>query len=268
MKALRYILFSILILAAIGLLCFYIFVEKDLSTTNIVKCALIILGAVASMFKTRSRGKPSNPKATYKKAYGDFIRAAFSGEPKLEKKLYAAIGDYNQNKPAAAIAKLEKLRKNCQRTDDLYAVTVFTAFCCDDMCALKEAVTHYDAAAKMRPHTMLFSNMGLCLQKLGRMEESEKSYRNALQVDPKNEYAMNNLSALCFRQGDYEGALDWAEDALAVNAVLPQALSTAAICCALQGYEEEYTNYYRRAVSAGCDGNKIKNAIRQLSEEL
>ena len=76
MKALRYILFSLLILAAIGLLCFYIFVEKDLSATNIVKCAMLILGAIASMLKTGRRRSPSNPKVTYQKAYGDFIRSA------------------------------------------------------------------------------------------------------------------------------------------------------------------------------------------------
>lgn len=268
MKALRYILFSLLILAAIGLLCFYIFVEKDLSPTNIFKCALIILGAIASMFKTRSPRNPSNPKVTYQKAYGDFIRSAFSDEPKLKKKLYAAIGDYNQNKPAAALAKLQKLRKECQRTDDLYAVTFFMALCCDDMQLFEEAVVHYSAASKMRPHTTLFSNMGLCLQKLGRSEEAETAYQNALQLDPKNDYALNNLSSLYFRQGDYEGALDYAEEALAINAKLPQALSTAAICCGIQGYEKEYIEYYRRAVAAGYDGSKIKNAIKSLDPFL
>ena len=264
MKALRYILFSLLILAAIGLLCFYIFVEKDLSATNIVKCAMLILGAIASMLKTGRRRSPSNPKVTYQKAYGDFIRAAFSDEPKLEKKLYAAIGDYNQNKPAAALAKLQKLRKECQRTDDLYAVTFFMALCCDDMRLWDEAIGHYDAASKMRPHTTLFSNMGLCLQRLGKTEEAENAYKQALQLDPKNDYALTNLSSLCFREGDYEGALDYAEEALAINAQQPQALSTAAICCGIQGYEKEYIEYYRRAVAAGYDGNKIKYAIKQL----
>lgn len=268
MKALRYILFSLLIAAAIGLLCFYIFVEKDLSATNIFKCVMLILGAVASMLKTGRRRAPSNPKVIYQKAYGDFIRSAFSEDPKLEKKLYAAIGDYNRDKPAAALAKLQKLRRECQRTDELYAVTFFTALCCDDMKLWDEAIGHYDAAGKMRPHTTLFSNMGLCLQRLGRTEDARDAYQHALQLDPKNEYALANLSALCFREGDYEGALDYAEEALAINAQLPQALSTAAICCGIQGYEKEYTDYYRRAVAAGYDGNKIKYTIKQLDASL
>jgi len=267
MKALRYILFSLLILAAIGLLCFYIFVEKDLSSRNIIKCAVIVLGAVASMLKTGNSRTPANRKVTYQKAYGEFIQNAFADQPKLEKKLYAAIYDYNQNKPSAAIAKLQKLRKECQRTNDLYAVTVFTALCHDDMHAYEEAVAQYDAATKMRSNTTLYSNMGICLQALGRFEEARKAFENALQVNPKNEYALNNLAGLCFRQGDYEGALDYAEEALEVNAKLPQALSIAAVCCALQGYEEEYTAYYRRAVAAGYDGNKIKRLIKNMDPE-
>lgn len=267
MKALRYILFSLLILAAIGLLCFYIFVEKDLSANNIIKCVLVVLGAVASMLKTGRSRAPSNRRVTYQKAYGEFIQNAFADEPKLEKKLYAAIYDYNQNKPAAAIAKLQKLRKECQRANDLYAVTVFTALCYDDMRAYEEAIAQYDAATKMRANTTLYSNTGVCLQALGRFDDAKKAFENAHQLDPKNEYALNNLAGLCFRQGDYEGALDHAEDALEINAKMPQALSIAAVCCALQGYEEEYAAYYRRAVAAGYDGNRIKQLIKSMDPE-
>ncbi len=250
--------------AAIGLLCYYIFVQKELNTSQIIKCVLIVLGAIASILKTGKPSRPTNKKAAYQKAYGEFIQNAFSDEPKLEKKLYAAIDDYNQGKPDAALHKLQKLRKECQRTSDLYAVTSFMALCCDDLHLHEEAIVHYDAATKMRSNSTLYSNRGLCLQALGRFEDARKAYENAIRVNPQNAYALNNLAGLCFRESDYEGALDHAEDALAINAKLPQALSIAAVCCALQGYENEYTDYYRRAVAAGYDGNKIKQLIRQL----
>ena len=267
MKTLRYILFSLLIAASLGLLAYYIFVEKDLSPNNIVKCVLLILSAIASMAKT-GRRKPANRKALYQKAYGKFIQNAFKDEPKLEKKLLDAIDDYNQDKSGAAITKLQKLRKECQRTDDIYAVTVFTALCYEDMGAWADALTQYNAAVTLRNDTTLHSNLGYCLQQLGRFEEAEASYHRAIQVDPKNSIAMNNLAGLRFRQGDYEGALDYAEDALEIDAKLPQALSLAAICCGIQGYEEEYAAYYRRAVAAGYDGNKIKNTIKNLDPSL
>jgi len=267
MKAFRYILFSLLIAASLGLLVYYIFVEKDLSPGNIIKCVLLILSAIASMAKT-GRRKPANRKAVYQKAYGKFIQNAFKDEPKLEKKLLAAIDDYNQNKPGAAMAKLQKLRKECQRTDDIYAVTVFTALCCEDLGSWEDALTHYQAAVNIRNNTTLHSNLGFCLQKLGRFEEAEDAYHRAIQVDPGNSIARNNLAGLRFRQGDYEGALDYAEEALEIDSKLPQALSLAAICCSLQGYEEEYAAYYRRAVAAGYDGNKIKNTIKNLDPSL
>ena len=268
MKALRYILFSLLIVAALGLLTYYIFVEKDLNPRNIIKCVLLVLSAIASMAKTGTRKAPANRKVAYQKAYGKFIQNAFKDEPKLEKKLLDAIDDYNGNKPTAGISKLQKLRKECQRTDDIYAVTVFLALCYEDMGAWEEAYTQYDAAVKMRNDTTLHSNLGYCLQNLGRFEEAEEAYLRAIQVDPKNCIAMNNLAGLRFRQGDYEGALDYAEEALEINARLPQALGLAAICCALQDYEKEYIEYYRRAVAAGYDGDKIKKTIKQLDPGL
>ena len=267
MKALRYILFSLLIVASLGLRAYYIFVEKDLSPGNIIKCVLLILSAIASMAKT-GRRRPVNRKAVYHKAYGKFIQNAFRDEPKLEKKLLDAIDDYNGDKPGPALAKLQKLRKACQRTDDIYAVTVFTALCCEDMGDWENAFIHYDAAVKMRNDTTLHSNLGYCLQQLGKFDEAEESYCRAIRVDPKNCIAMNNLAGLRFRQGDYEGALDYAEQALEIDAKLPQALSLAAICCGIQGYEEEYALYFRRAVAAGYDGNKIKNTIKNLDPSL
>jgi hypothetical protein len=49
---------------------------------------------------------------------------------------------------------------------------------------------------------------------------------------------------------------------------MPQALSIAAICAKLIGDDEEYQTYYRRAVAAGYDGNKIKQVIKQLDANV
>lgn len=268
MKKLQYILYALVIVAAGGLLAYQGLVEHSLTTSSILKCVLVIAGAIVGMLRPTKRRTPTNHKAAYEKAYGNFIRGAFQDDPKLEKQLYRAIAFYNQDKPASGIAVLNKLRKQCQRTADLYAVTVFTALCYDDMQQWEDAAAQYDAASKMRNDSTLHSNMGLCLQKLGRFDEAEEAYTRALQVDPKNAVALNNLSALYFRQDDYEGALDYAEEALQINAKMPQALTTAAVCCAIQGYEKEYESYFRRAVAAGCNGAKIKETINKLDPNL
>lgn len=263
MKALRYILYALVILGAAGLLVYQGLVEKNLETSDVVKGGLIIAAAVIGMLKPPKKAV-SNKKALYQKAYGEFIQNAFSDNPKLEKQLYNAIHFYNMNKPAAAVSKLSKLRGECQRTADLYAVTVFLALCYDDMRLYKDAVAQYNAALKIRPTSTLHSNMGLCYQRMGQSEEAHSAYENAIRLDPHNAFAYNNLSALYFRDSDYYDALEYAELALQEDPNLVQALSTAAICSALIGETEDYERYYRQAVSHGYDGARIKAAIKSL----
>jgi len=267
MKTLRYIICILLIAAVIGLLCYNYFVEKNLESRNIIRAVLIIAGAVLTMVRP-PKSKVVNKKAVYQKAYSQFVQNAFYDQPQLEKKLYDAIHNYNQNKLSAALSKLEKLRKECQRTADLRAVTVFMALCLDDMQQYEAAITQYRSALSMQNSSTLHSNMGLCYQRLGDFEEAEKCYENAVQADPKNAIALNNLSAMHFRQGNYEQALDAAEDAIEIDGTLRQALTTAAICCGILGYQEEYEQYYRQAVANGANGTLIKNTIQNLDPTL
>ena len=268
MRALRIILPLLVILAAIGLLVYEGLILKNLESSNLVRGGLIIAGAIATMCKKPKQPPVSNKKALYQKAYPEFIQEPFADEPKLEKKFYDAIHDYNRNKPSDAVAKLEKLRKECRNTAELRAVTVFTALALDDLGRYPESLQLYDAARKIRDSSTLASNMGLNCQRLGDMERAAEYYEEAIQLDSRNAYAYNNLSALFFRQGEYENALDAAKDALECNATMPQALSTAAICAKLLGDEEAYTGYYRRAVAAGYDGDKIKRVIKQLDADI
>lgn len=268
MKALRYILCILLILAVIGLMAYQALVEKNLEAGNLTRGLLIILGAIATMCKKPKQRPVANKKALYQKAYPQFIQEPFAEDPKLEKRFYDAVHDYNRNQPSAGIAKLEKLRRECQRTSDLRAVTVFTALCLDDMHRYEEALAKYEAARRIRDCSTLASNMGLCCQRLGKFDQAGEYYEEAIQLDSNNAVAYNNLSALYFAQGEYENALDAARDALECNAKLPQALSTAAICAKLLGYEADYENFYRRAVAAGYDGEKIKRVIKKLDSTL
>lgn len=265
MKALKYILYGMVIAAAAGLLAYQALVEKNLDSSNITRCVLIIAAAVLGMVKPRKNRKiVSNKKSAYQKAYAEHIQNAFEDDPKLEKKFYNAIHDYNQKKPAAAIAKLDKLRKECQRSADLRAVTVFTALCYDDMGLYDKSVPQYEAALSIRQNSSLYSNMGLAYYRLGNEEAAEKAYKDAIRVDPKNAYAHNNLSTLWFRRGEYSESLRSAEAAIAINSGMPQALSTAAICCAMLKDQAGYEKYYRQAVANGYDGKKIKDFLARM----
>lgn len=263
MKILRYILCCLLILACLGLLGYQYYTQGHLDSQQITKAVLIIVGAILSMLR-KPRAKVANKKATYAKAYSEYIQNAFQDSPKLERQFYDAIHLYNLDKPDKALKKLESLRKECQRTNDLRAVTVFTALCLDDMQVYDKAITQYQAALSMRNSSSLRSNMGLCFQRLGDFQEAEQCYEQAMQLDPKNAYAINNLSALYFRLGNYDEALDIAVEAIEVSPKMRQALTTAAICCGILGYDEEYQHYYRQAVTNGADGNRIKQVIKNM----
>lgn len=267
MKALRFIIPGLLIAAVAGLMCYEAFVTQQLESHSLIRGILIIAGAVLTMVRP-SKQKIANKKVVYQKAYGEFIQNAFQDETKMEKQFYKAVHDYAHSKPSAAISKLEKLRRECQRTNDLRAVTVFTALCLDDMQLYDKAILQYDAALKIRDSSTLHSNMGLCFQRLGKYQDAEACYERAIHSNPKNAFAYNNLSALYFRQENYDEALDLAKQAIEIDANLKQALSTAAVCCALLGYEEDYKKYYRKAVTAGYDGQKIKSIITQLDPNL
>lgn len=267
MKALRYIIPSLFIVAVAGLMCYQAFVEQQLESRNLIRGILFIAGAALAMIRS-PKHKIVNKKAVYQKAYEEFIQNAFYDDPKLEKKFYKAVHNYAQSKPSAAISKLEKLRRECQRSNDLRAVTVFTALCLDDMQLYHKAIDQYDAALRIRDSSTLHSNMGLCYLRLGQYQESEACYKRAIRSNPKNAFAYNNLSALYFRQQYYDEALDYAKQAMEIDRNLKQALGTAAICCGLLGYEEDYKKYYRQAVTAGYDGQKIKTTIAKLDPKL
>ena len=268
MKYIRYILCILLILVVIGLMAYQEFVTHDLDSFNMVRGALIILAAVSTMLKKTTGEKIANKKAFYQKAFPEFIQEPFAQDPKLEKKFYEAVHMFSQGKPASAVSALEKLRMECTSTAELWPVTVFTAMALSGVGHYQNALEKFDAARKIRDYSSLASKMGLCCHRLGRTGEAAKYYEEAIAMDSSNAVAYNNLSALQFSMGDYENALASAQDALEINGQLPQALGTAAICAKLLGDEEEYDHYYRRAVAAGYDGKKIKNALRQLNSKL
>jgi tetratricopeptide (TPR) repeat protein len=267
MKALRYVISGLAAAAVLGLLYYQGFVTHTLTSSNLMRAVLILAGLILALLRPKKKHL-SALKPLYKKTYGEFIQGAFSDDPKLENKLMEAIRYYNENKPGKGVERLLKLRKECTRSADVYAVTVFLALCYDDAGNYKAAEEAYSQALAYRPNATLWSNLGLCRQRLGQFESAQDAYENAILLNPNNPYAYNNLSALFFRDGDYESALEYAQQALEYNAHMLPALNTAAICCGIIGDEEGYTKYYRAAVANGGDGKKIKSLIQNLNPNI
>lgn len=262
MKALRYILIGLVAAAVIGLLCWQGFVTKELTSANLMRAALILAGLVLACFRGGRRQRVS--KAGYKAAYGHLIGNAFADDPKLEKKLYAALADFNSCRYPACLNKLEQLRLDSPRSGDRFVVHTFTGLCYDRMERYEDAIAQYTTALQMREHSTVASNMGSCYLNMGRTDEALNCFLRAVRSDNKNPNAYNNIAQLYIQLGEYEDAITYAQEALALNANMPQALNAMAICYAMLGHDEEAETYFRRAVANGSDGKSLRAYINNL----
>lgn len=266
MKKAAKAIYILLILAVIGIFAYTYYSTGALETQDVLKGMLVILAALGSLFGIRNQRSAGNKKAMYQKAYSDFIQDPFPDDKRLQKKFYSAVEDYNQNKPADALKKLTQLRKKCQRSSELYAVTVFTALCYDEQRLYREAITHYEAALRIRDNSTLQSKMGLMYDRLGDYESALKAYQRAVLLDPKNATAHNNIAQQQMRLGEYEAALKSAGTAHSLNQRLIPALNALAVCHYMLGNQEEYQRYLRQAAAAGSDAKSIKAYIARLKE--
>lgn len=270
MKKLPYILYALLAAAVIGLLIWDYMPDKTIEAANLSRAGLLLLGLVLSVLKFSSRATRtvSNKKAMYTKAYSEYIENVFPEDRKLQKLFFDAVDDYNHEKPASGAAKLEKLRSSCTRRSESYAVTVFLALCLDEMQVYDKAAEQYRAALSMKPNSSLASNLGLVLDRMGRAEEAVAAYQQAIRLDPCNANAFNNIAQQHLRNGDYEQALEMAAKAAELNPKLAPAHNALAISSYMLGDMDAYEQHFRRAVSNGSNGERIKAFIASLDSRI
>ena len=270
MKKLPLILYIVLALVVAGILIWDIAVDNLIDQRTMSKALVVLVGLVVSIVNLSKRNRPrvSNKKALYTKAYSAYIQNVFTEDKKLEKLFFAAVDDYNQDKPAAGVAKLEKLRGSCVINNDRYAVTVFMALCLDEMKLYDKAAEQYRTAVAMKPNSSLYSNLALALERSGKDEEADAAYEQAVRIDPSNANAWNNMAQKQMRNGNYEKALELAGKAAQLNPKLAPAHNALAICSYMLGDQESYGQHYRRAVSNGSNGERIKAYIASLDATI
>lgn len=261
MKALRYILVGFVAAAVIALLCYQGFVTHELTTSNLTRAVLILAGLVLALFRKPRRRASRND---YRAAYGSLIGNAFSDDPKLEAKFFKALEDYNRDRHAEALKKLDQLRQDSPRSADRFAVSVFTALCYDDLNLHQEAIRHYTAALQIREHSTVASNLGLCHAGMGNHAAALECYERAIRADGSNPNPYNNIAQLHIRQGEYDKALPYAEKAADLNGNFPQALNALTICHEMLGNQEEADAFFRRTVACGSNGKDLRAYIDNL----
>lgn len=263
---LAWILIVLAALAVIGLALYELLIAKTADSTTLIRAGLILAGLVITAARlitgqNASRGKRM---LAYQEAYGDLIGNAFESDPKAKKAFYRALDDFNRNNHLAAVKALQKLLTPSSPPADRFAIFAFLGIILEDIHSWQEAIRFYNAALEYRTHPKIVTNLAFSYDRGGYTETAMDTYRHAIEISPDDPVPNNNLAVLCLRQANYQDALEYAHAALRISGTFKPALTSVAVANAMLGNTREYEDYYRRAVSAGADGEGIKEYIRSL----
>ncbi len=199
----------------------------------------------------------------YEQHYKNEVENAFFYEPKKKKKLLEATRLYDENKYKKALKVLGKLKNQCDCWEDSCAVGLFTGLCYTDMGQIEAAYNTYEELIdRVEANETVYINMGHLLQTVYHEEDRAiECYKKALQKNPKNAVAYNNIASLSFDTGDWEEAISSAKKALEINSKTYQAASLLAIMYACMGDDDASNKYFAVAVSGGENKDKLKTAI-------
>lgn len=127
---------------------------------------------------------------------------------------------------------------------------------------LDQAVRSYCDAITLNPDdARAYSKVGIALWEKDYLEEALVAYHKAVELSPENEYAQNNLGIL-YLDGlaDAEEALEYFEEAIALNPNYTLAYFNAGRASQEMGFTNDAANYYQMAI----DLNRLTN---ELDEE-
>lgn len=127
---------------------------------------------------------------------------------------------------------------------------------------LDQAIRSYCDAITLNPDdARAYSKVGIALWEKDYLEEALVAYHKAVELSPENEYAQNNLGIL-YLDGlaDAEEALEYFEEAIALNPNYTLAYFNAGRASQEMGFTNDAANYYQMAI----DLNRLAN---ELDEE-
>lgn len=127
---------------------------------------------------------------------------------------------------------------------------------------LDQAIRSYCDAITLNPDDVrAYSKVGIALWEKDYLEEALVAYHKAVELSPENEYAQNNLGIL-YLDGlaDAEEALEYFEEAIALNPNYTLAYFNAGRASQEMGFTNDAANYYQMAI----DLNRLTN---ELDEE-
>lgn len=229
---------------------------------------LLISGAlIAVLLLSRpKKAATKSAKAIEEEALDAYCSDVFTGEDELSRKFHGALHDIGANMPKAAVAKLEKLAAQCPGKKEQYAIAMATAYAWKKQNNYKNASREYNKAVVIYPNAPLAYSIGDCQQRLGYLDKARDSYEFAIELDSTNPQYPSSIATTYVGDGDYDTAMDYAADALALQDTFPQALATMAICYGMREDNLMHKHYLNLAMENGYKEEKILDTIKALKK--
>ncbi len=138
---------------------------------------------------------------------------------------------------------------------------------------LDQAIRSYCDAITLNPDdARAYSKVGIALWEKDYLEEALVAYHKAVELSPENEYAQNNLGILYLDGlGDAEEALEYFEEAIALNPNYTLAYFNAGRASQEMGFTNDAANYYQMAIDLNrltgeLDEEDIQQRLHSLFE--
>ena len=255
---------ALAIVGVIALVVYDVSTKKTLETETLMKGILVLATLIFSMLRVFGVGTRAPSHKLLRQHYSEQIGNAFEKDPKREKLFLRAVADYDQSRYHRALRRLDSLEGRFSRGEELHVIHLFQALCYDRMGEVDSAISFYGQAFKLKQTSTIMSNLGTCYEKKGDKQAAIDAYGQAIQLNPNNAYPFNNLAQLYLVEGEYEGALVYAEQAISLKNNLYQAHSAKAMCYALMGDKAAYEAALQQAIFHGADRAAIEYAVRVL----
>jgi Flp pilus assembly protein TadD len=141
------------------------------------------------------------------------------------------------------------LKRAIEVTPDNYAPRNNLGMALERLGRIDEAIYFYQEALHINPnYTQALNNLGRAMEKQGKIVEAIQHYSKALQMNPNLSEAHNNLGNALVKQGKYSDAVKHYSEALRLNPEYAQAYYNLGNARFYQGNYEEAVSAYEKAL--------------------
>lgn len=166
---------------------------------------------------------------------------------KQQDKFPIAVRHYEAGEITEAKKTLEQMLKSNPKD---YDVLVFLGGIYLTSGDYSNSIEYFQKAiANFEKHPTAHYNLGLAYQRLNKLEDAEKSYKNAALVNPNNLDAFNNLGVICFNSGRLDEANTYYQNVLKKDALNSNALNNMGNLESTKDNFKQAEYYYRKALN-------------------